>query len=448
MLQNVIEVTKQTRAIGDDAQGLEALYATLGEQGQADAFAQAIHTLYAQAEENLLYAAWHYRLNTLLKTTVAVAPPEQSRVAWLVAIGLGLLNGLLFWLLSDFQQVTILDRVPLLPLIAAPLYATLMMGFVSLTTRRQWARWAVCVGLLVVAVLYVIGMAVWRGDRTMQGSVSMLQMIHLPALAWFAVGLYLLWDSPTPFARFAGVIKSVEAVITAGLFLAAGGVFTALTFGLFTTLTLEPPVWMIRLFAAGGLGLVPLLAVAAVYRPELPPALQIFAQGLSKLIALILRLLLPLTLLVAVVYIVLIPANFMQPFQHRESLIVYNAMLFAIIGLLVGATPVQANDLSPGLRMWLRRCLLALVCLTLIVAFYAMAAILYRTWQDGWTPNRLAVIGWNVINISILALLLYRQRRTTDWLSAIHATISTGLSWYALWSLLLVLLLPWLFGGI
>ncbi len=96
-----------------------------------------------------------------------------------------------------------------------------------------------------------------------------------------------------------------------------------------------------RLIAAGGAGLIPVIAVATIYDPLAEPKDQDFTQGLSKFIGTMMRLLLPLTLGVLVVYIFVIPFNFFQPFQNRDLLIIYNAMLFAIMGLLVGATPIS-----------------------------------------------------------------------------------------------------------
>jgi hypothetical protein len=55
--------------------------------------------------------------------------------------------------------------------------------------------------------------------------------------------------------------------------------------------------------------------------------------------------------------------------------------------------------------------LIAVALLAVVVSLYALAAIGYRTWEGGITLNRLTIIGWNVINIGILALLLLRQRR-------------------------------------
>ncbi|PJF33658.1 MAG: hypothetical protein CUN49_18055, partial [Candidatus Thermofonsia Clade 1 bacterium] len=101
------------------------------------------------------------------------------------------------------------------------------------------------------------------------------------------------------------------------------------------------------------------------------------------MIAALMRALLPLTLVVLVIYLGFIPFRFLEPFQNRDVLIVYNAMLFAVIALLVGATPIQPEQLAPALRVWLRRGLVAVAALAIVVSLYALAAIGYRTWEGG-----------------------------------------------------------------
>jgi hypothetical protein len=274
-----------------------------------------------------------------------------------------------------------------------------------------------------------------------------LMMLHLPLLAWGGIGLFVLWNSATPDHRFAFLIKSLEAIITGGLFLIGGVVFTAITIAMFEALGIQVPEVVMRLFAASGAGAVPVLAVAMVYRPGISPLAQDFGQGVSRLITTLMRLLLPLTLLVLVVYLLFIPFYFWGPFQQREVLIVYNAMLFAIMGLLVAATPIREEDLSAPQRRWLRRGLLMVAGLAVLVSLYASAAIFYRTWQGGWTPNRLTVIGWNLINIALLLMLLFKQwqAQPEGWLMALRATISTGIVCYLVWGALVVLALPLLF---
>jgi hypothetical protein len=205
---------------------------------------------------------------------------------------------------------------------------------------------------------------------------------------------------------------------------------------------------VLRLFIAGGGGLIPVVATAVIYDPTAAPAGQAFHQGLSKLVALLMRILLPLTLLVLVVYLAFIPFNFRAPFENRDVLIIYNGMLFAVVALLVGATPVKSVELSPRLAGWLRLGIVAVAALAVLVSFYALAAILYRTALDRLTPNRLTFIGWNVINIGLLLLvLLYQARtRTGEWLQRLYQAYSAGTIAYAIWTVTMILALPWLFG--
>jgi hypothetical protein len=179
-----------------------------------------------------------------------------------------------------------------------------------------------------------------------------------------------------------------------------------ITMGMFSALNVTLPDTIMRLVAAGGFGLIPILAVATMYDPLVTPEAQDFSQGLSKFIFTMMRLLLPLTLIVLVIYVLVIPFNFMAPFQNRDLLIVYNVMQFAIIGLLIGVTPLKLDDLSPKLQVWLRRGIIAIIILALIVSVYALSAVIYRTVNGEITLNRVTIIGWNIINIIILAALL------------------------------------------
>jgi len=158
------------------------------------------------------------------------------------------------------------------------------------------------------------------------------------------------------------------------------------------------------------------------------------------------RILLPLTLLVLAVYLVFIPFNFRAPFENREVLIVYNGMLFAVIALLVGATPASLSDISPRVGHWLRLGIIAVAALALIISLYALSAIVYRTALDRLTPNRLAFIGWNVINVGLLFLVLALQVRAGEdqWLQRLYRAYSAGTVAYTVWTLTMILALPWL----
>lgn len=127
----------------------------------------------------------------------------------------------------------------------------------------------------------------------------------------------------------------------------------------------------------------------------------------------------------------------MEPFNNRDTLTASNAMLFAVMALLVAATPLHLDEVGPTVGRFLRGSwgLLALAGLTLIVSLYALAVVLYRTGMGGFTINRVTIMGWNLINIGLLGLLLTRQsaRPGNPWLAQLHSTVSVGLTAWAAW---------------
>jgi hypothetical protein len=439
-------------ALAQDAEQLEQVYQAALEAGETDAFKQAVDDSHAAAPENLLYAAWFHRLK------YAAAQAKSLAVAWAWVIPLALLNGLLFWWLSDDQRFMIeivgarrqraYDFVPAVLLWAAPLSAAFVLIYFTVVGHRDWRRSGLIGAILLAAGAYVLWTYPQAGTRPFQEQYLTLMAMHLPLLAWAGVGVFLIIEHRDPANRFAFLIKSLETFIMGGLFVIAGGLFTAISFGLFEALDVNVPDVVQRLFIAGGGGLIPVIAVAVIYNPTVPPAEQAFDEGLSKLVALLMRVLLPLTLLVLVVYLGFIPFNFREPFYNREVLIIYNGMLFAVIALLVGATPISLAGTSPRLARWLRRGIVTVAALALLVSLYALAAILYRTALDRLTPNRLAFIGWNVINIALLFLLLLFQTRdkAERWLQGLRRAYSAGTVAYAVWTLAMILALPWLFG--
>jgi hypothetical protein len=439
-------------ALAGDAAQLEQVYQAAVKAGEVDAFRQAIEANRATTPDNLLYAAWFHRLQ------YAAAQAGETFVAWGWVIPLALLNSLLFWWLSDDSRYMVQiagaggsspsDYFPTLILLAAPIAAAFVLAYFTAVSRRGWRLGAlIAVGLLAAAV-YVLWVYPRAGARPFQEQYLTLMAFHLPLLAWAGVGVYLLVDHRDPTNRFAFLIKSLELFILAGLFVMAGGLLTGITIGLFEALSIQLPEVVQRLFIAGGAGLIPVVVAAVIYNPTLSPADQSFDEGLSKLVALLARVILPLALLVLLVYVAFIPFNFFEPFENRDVLIIFNGMLFAVIALTVGATPVSRAHLSPALERWLRRGLIALVALALLISLYALVAILYRTAIDRLTPNRLAFIGWNVINIGLLITLLVYQERAPagQWLHELHRAYASGTVAYAAWTLALIIALPWLFG--
>jgi hypothetical protein len=438
-----MDLDAEIRAVESNPHKLEQLYQAARQKDQADDFQSALLVCYEETPDNLLYAAWFYRFQQITDDSVK---PRRG-VNWIAAVPLSILTGLIFWALSDVDRLVVLDQIPHLLLWWSPIATMSALIFLALTSRKNYGR-ALALGLgLLAATAYAIVLAPaldlpWKVEQYI-----VLAAIHLPLLCWIALGTSVLGFNSSTEDRFSFLIKSIEVMIVAGLYLIAGMIFGRITVGMFEALSISlPDIWL-RLIAAGGFGLLPVLAVATVYDPGNPPSEQDFDHGLSQFVATMMRLLLPPTLGVLVIYIIVIPFNFLEPYENRDVLIVYNLMLFGILGLLLGATPTRGDDLSPRLQKWLRIGIIVVAILAVLISIYALSATVFRTVEGGLTLNRLTIIGWNSINISILFWLIYKQFKDgrEKWIEASQSVFSLVTNAYIAWGLFLLIAVPLLF---
>ena len=436
-----MDYLEEIRNARSDPQRLESLYRAARRAHEEGAFRAALQACREGSPDCLLYEAWHYRLQ----------PVQEVRGAnWLLAVPLAVAAGLLFFLLGD-PRLAFPQGSPYLLVFWGPLAALAIMAYLGLSSRRDGRRTLAAGAGLAVITLYA---AAWIFGRNLvlSGHIFLsgyrdLMLLHLPLAGAIAVGIAVLGLKPDQRDLYAVLTKAIEVLVTGGVFLIVGGMFAGIAFGLFAALGINITPEITSRVAFAGLGAVPVLAVATVYDPRLAPSEQQFEQGLGKLVPVLTRLLLPLAILVLLGYLVAIPFRFMEPFRSRDVLIVYNAMLFGVMGLLVSVTPMQAENLPERFQSLLRTGILLLAGLAVLISLYALSATVYRTVLGGLTANRLTVIGWNTLNIGILCLAIYRQlkRGAAVWLDSLHSTAAVGIIGYILWTAFLILSVPVLF---
>lgn len=418
---------------------LESLYQIARQANEEPEFRSDLQEMYQKSPENLLLSAWHSRFEHL------PLPKPKRATNWGLAVVLGIITGLILWAISDPQWI-FLDKIPFILILWAPIATIPPIIFLAVISKRNYQFAAMSAIGLIVACIYILLIAPGQADQAGRDYLT-LMVIQLPLLCWFALGIAVMKFKSTTSNRFAFLTKSIEVMITAGVYLIFGVAFGLITIGMFAALNITPPDIIMRLIVAGGFGLIPIMAVATMYDPLILPESQDFSQGLSKFVFTMMRLLLPLTLIVLVIYLFVIPFNFTAPFQNRNLLIVYNVMQFAIIGLLVGATPLKLDDLSPKMQTWLRRGIIIVSILAIIISLYALSAVVYRTVLDGITLNRTTIIGWNMINIAILGFMIYTQstKVITGWHERLQNVFSQATTAYLIWSIFLILALPLIF---
>jgi uncharacterized membrane protein len=93
--------------------------------------------------------------------------------------------------------------------------------------------------------------------------------------------------------------------------------------------------------------------------------------------------------------------------------------------------------------------LFILSIVTLIINLIALSAIFYRLGEYGLTPNRLAILGSNIlifINLILITIDLFKINFKKSDLENVEFTISKYLPVYIIWTAIVVFGFPLIFG--
>ena len=227
---------------------------------------------------------------------------------------------------------------------------------------------------------------------------QVLTILHLPIVLWLAVGTAYVggrWrgnDGRMDFIRFTG-----EAFIYFVLIALGGGVLIGTTFVLFEAIGIdaEPIVggWILPCGFAG----------ATVIASWLVEAKQGVIENMAPVLT---RVFTPLFTLLFLAFLATVAWTGRGIDVEREVLIAFDLLLVVVFGLLLYSISARDPLAPPALGDWIN---LALVVTALIVDVLALWAIGARISDFGFTPNRVAALGENVVLLGNLggAAVLY-----------------------------------------
>jgi hypothetical protein len=131
---------------------------------------------------------------------------------------------------------------------------------------------------------------------------------------------------------------------------------------------------------------------------------------------------------------------------ERNVLIAFDLLLVLVVGLVLYAASARDPLAPPG---FFDRLQLVLVVSALVVDGVALAAIAARISEFGFTPNRVAALGENLIllvNLAGSAWLYARFLRRQCSFAALERWQLAYLPAYSAWAALVVVVFPPLFG--
>ena len=135
-----------------------------------------------------------------------------------------------------------------------------------------------------------------------------------------------------------------------------------------------------------------------------------------------------------------------DPYNDRDFLLVFNLMLLGVMAIVVFSVAGTSTHEKQRFNEWI---LFMLSLLTLVVDLVALSAIIYRVGEFGFTPNRTAVLGSNLlifVHLVLITIDLFKVVRKGKKMKIVEQTIVKYLPLYTAWTLLVTFLFPVIFG--
>jgi len=169
-------------------------------------------------------------------------------------------------------------------------------------------------------------------------------------------------------------------------------------------------------------------------------------QLVNKVPPIIAKIFSPLVLIMLVIYLGAIVYAGKDPYNDREFLMLFNMLLIGVMGLIFFSVAEYSKEEKSSLGTWI---LVLLAVVTIIVNGVALSAIAFRISEWGITPNRMAVLGVNIlmlIHLFLVAKCLFQAVRKNHGLDQVGLTLVKYLPIYLLWTAIVVFLFPMIFG--
>ena len=391
-------------------------------------FKREFSSLYPEVAANSIAMCWKERLDH-----------ERSGISW----GSG--NELGFIVIASLLAGTIAKAPEFLPFKEDFFYPRNIsfIVFPFLMTYFAWrnalkpARIAFAAIATGIACIFINAF-----PGTIDGSAGsdtlLLSCIHLPLFLWAVLGFTFVGGERKDLGRRIDFLRyNGDLVVITTLILIAGALMTGLTLALFSLIDIQIMDFYMPYVVVYGLAAAPIVGTYVIQsNPQL-------VNAVSPVIAKIFS---PLILITLAVYLAAMLYSGKDPYNDREFLLTFNLLLIGVMTIILFSVAGAARSASSKVGTLI---LLLLAVLTIAVNGIALMAILFRISEWGITPNRLSVLGGNVLILTNLLIVTYKLSMAVlrgSGNECVERSIAQFLPIYSLWTVVVVFVFPFVFG--
>jgi hypothetical protein len=387
-------------------------------------FKRAFSTLYPELQGNPLADFWNERLHY-----------ESDEINW------GTRRELFFVIMAALIAGAI-AKLPDMLGINEEFFYTRNIGFIVFPVLSAYFAWknklaigkiAFIAGTMLAGLFFINFLPDNKNSDTL-----VLSCIHLLLFLWCVLGFAFVGEWGNNRDKRLGFLKyNGDVVVMTTLIVIAGAIMTGITIGLFKLIGFEIENFYFENIVVVGLPAAP---VIGTYLTQTNP------QLVGKVSPVIAKIFSPLVLVMLVIYLVAMAYSGKDPYNDREFLIIFNALLIGVMAIIFFSIAETAKTTTSQVETWI---LLLLSVVTIIVNGIALSAILFRISEWGITPNRAAVLGGNVLillNLLLVTGQLFRVLSRKTNIAGVGNVISLYLPVYFIWVTIVTFLFPLLFG--
>jgi hypothetical protein len=403
----------------NDPRQLEKLY-----RANKLSFKREFNTLYPELKGNVVADFWNERLNY-----------ESDEINW------GSKRELLFVLIASLLA-GVIAKLPALLSISEDFFYPRNIGFIIFPALTAYFAWknklsknkiAFIAGVTLVGLIFINLLP----DIT-KSDTSILSCIHLVLVLWSVLGFAFVGEARNNDEKRLGFLKyNGDLLVMTALIVIAAAIMSGITIGLFSLIGFNIEKFYFQNIVIFGLPAAP---IVGTYLTQANP------QLVGKVSPVIAKIFSPLVVVMLVIYLIAMVYSGKDPYNDREFLLIFNALLIGVMAIIFFSIAEASKTIKSQAEIWI---LFLLSVVTVIVNGIALSAILFRISEWGITPNRIAVLGGNIlilVNLLLVTGQLFRVLSKKASITKVGKVIALYLPIYVLWTIVVTFIFPLLFG--
>lgn len=387
-------------------------------------FKREFNLVFPDIQETTTARIWRERLNF-----------ESDEISW------GTNKELIFVIIASFFA-GLIAKIPQFFNLDPEYFYPRNIGFVIFPLLTAYFAWKQKVPArnLILASLVILIAAIYINilPNNDKSDTLILAFIHLPLLLWAILGFTFVGDKLNNYQKRLEFLRyNGDLVVMTTILLIAGGLMTGITLGLFELIDLPIEEFYFEYIAIWGLAASP---IVGTYLVRTNP------QLVNKVSPVIAKVFTPLLLIMLVIYLFAVIFAGKDPYNDREFLLIFNVLLIGVMAIILFSIAETSKNFNSKIGGF---ALLGLSIVTIIVNGIALTAIVFRISEWGITPNRLAVLGGNILILSNLLIVTFRQFQAikdSDKAEKVENSIASFLPIYIIWALVVTFVFPILFN--